>query len=67
MFLFVGTVEMVDKMSCDCPPGSCSYTEFLKPLKMFFVQEVTINKKRRFFLEHCLKNKHFFEPLKEVL
>lgn len=68
MFFFIAMIQVVYKTICDPPlppPGSCTY--ILKPLKAFFAQDVATDEKRRNFLEHCFKNKHIFEAIKDAL
>ena len=63
IFFLIATIEVVYKTICDRPlppPRSCTY--ILKPLKTFFAQDVATD-----VLEHCLKNKHIFEAIKDAL
>ena len=67
MFEFVRIMLMVDKFPCDCSPGSCDYSKLLEPLKMFFEQNITVDEKKIFFVDYCLKHEDVFELLKDFM
>lgn len=67
MFDFMKIVLEVNKAQCNYDPRFCGFTNFLLSLKMCLEQNISVDEKRKFFMDYCPKHKYVLKPLEDYM